>query len=215
MSRRSCAGMVKKCTKTPDTHAKLLFCLLNLLLFWRCRCRRRRRRSFVRSIVTLTKMALFRRRTWPEVWFRLWRRLDLQGEFLLWLILLRSGWTSLRLCQDWDWWRVKQASKVCSHNMGQWRSSSVKEGQSQYRQSFCQANYPGNELGFFGVLAFLGFHVLTFSLVKFSPVRFSFSTSRRLFIPLFWMCCLQQSCFGYLAAFLCISCPLTPTGYLK
>ena len=70
-------------------------------------------------------------------------------------------------------------------------------------------------LVFFGVLAFLGFHVLTFSLVKFSPVRFSFSTSCRLFIPLFWMCCLQQSCFGYLAAFLCISCPLTPRGYLK
>ena len=35
--------MAKKCTKRWDTRAKLLFCLLNLLLFSRSRCRRRRR----------------------------------------------------------------------------------------------------------------------------------------------------------------------------
>lgn len=54
--------------------------------------------------------------------------------------------------------------------MGQWKCSSAKEGQSQYRQSFCQANYPGNELVFFleisrsHVLGFSRSHVLTFSL---------------------------------------------------
>ena len=46
-SRCSCAGMAKKCTKKRDARVELLFCSLNLLLFWRSRCRRRR--SFVRS----------------------------------------------------------------------------------------------------------------------------------------------------------------------
>ena len=40
---RSRAVTTKKCTKKRDASAKLLFWLLNLLLFWRSRCRRRRR----------------------------------------------------------------------------------------------------------------------------------------------------------------------------
>ena len=32
----------EKCTKKRDARAELLFCLFNLLLFWRPRCRRRR-----------------------------------------------------------------------------------------------------------------------------------------------------------------------------
>ena len=42
-SRRSRARKVKKCTKKRDARAKLLFCTVNLLLFWRPLCRRRRR----------------------------------------------------------------------------------------------------------------------------------------------------------------------------
>ena len=49
ISRSSCAGMTKKCTKKRDARAELLFCSLNLLLFWRSPCRRRR--SFVRSLL--------------------------------------------------------------------------------------------------------------------------------------------------------------------
>ena len=41
------AGTAPKCTKQRDARAELLFCSLNLLLFWRSPCRRRR--SFVRS----------------------------------------------------------------------------------------------------------------------------------------------------------------------
>ena len=33
ISRRSCAGTAKKCTKKRDARAELLFCSLNLLLF--------------------------------------------------------------------------------------------------------------------------------------------------------------------------------------
>ena len=33
ISRRTCAGMTKKCTKKRDARAKLLFCSLNLLFF--------------------------------------------------------------------------------------------------------------------------------------------------------------------------------------
>ena len=40
--RRSRAVTAKKCTKKRGTRAELLFCLFNLLLFWRSRCRRRR-----------------------------------------------------------------------------------------------------------------------------------------------------------------------------
>ena len=36
------AVTAKKCTKKRDARAELLFCLFNLLLFWRSRCRRRR-----------------------------------------------------------------------------------------------------------------------------------------------------------------------------
>ena len=43
-----------------DACAELLFCSLNLLLFWRSRCRRRRLRSIVRS--------LFRVPTTPRYW---------------------------------------------------------------------------------------------------------------------------------------------------
>ena len=42
-SRRSRARTVKKCTKKRDARANLLFCVINLLLFWRPGCRRRRR----------------------------------------------------------------------------------------------------------------------------------------------------------------------------
>ena len=44
----------KKCTKKRDARARLLFWLLNLVLFWRprCRCRRRRRRR--RWILTVS-----------------------------------------------------------------------------------------------------------------------------------------------------------------
>ena len=42
-SRRSRAVTAKKCTKKRDARAKLLFWLLNLLLFWQPRCRGRRR----------------------------------------------------------------------------------------------------------------------------------------------------------------------------
>ena len=49
ISRRSCAGTAKKCTKKRDARAELLFCSLNLLLFWRSPCCRRR--SFVRSLL--------------------------------------------------------------------------------------------------------------------------------------------------------------------
>ena len=48
ISRLSYAGTAKKCTKKRDAPAKLLFCSLNLLLFWRSRCRRRR--SFLRCL---------------------------------------------------------------------------------------------------------------------------------------------------------------------
>ena len=41
-SRRGRAKMGKKYTKKCDARAKLLFCLLNLLFFWRSRCRQRR-----------------------------------------------------------------------------------------------------------------------------------------------------------------------------
>ena len=41
-SRRSRAKTGKKCTKKCDARAKLLFCLFNLLFFWRSRCRSRR-----------------------------------------------------------------------------------------------------------------------------------------------------------------------------
>ena len=44
------ARTAKNCTKKCDARAELLFCSLNLLLFWRSRCRRRR--SFVRSLFT-------------------------------------------------------------------------------------------------------------------------------------------------------------------
>ena len=47
ISRCSCGGMAKKCTKRHDARAELLFCSLNLLLFWRSRCLRRR--SYVKS----------------------------------------------------------------------------------------------------------------------------------------------------------------------
>ena len=42
-SRCSCAGTAKKCTKKRDARGELLFCSLNLLLFWRSACCRRRR----------------------------------------------------------------------------------------------------------------------------------------------------------------------------
>ena len=46
ISRRSCAGTY---IKERDARAELLFCSLNLLLFWRSHCRRRR--SFVRFLL--------------------------------------------------------------------------------------------------------------------------------------------------------------------
>ena len=44
MSSRSCAGTAKKWTKKRDARAALLFCSLNLLLFWRFRCQKPDRR---------------------------------------------------------------------------------------------------------------------------------------------------------------------------
>ena len=41
-SRRSRAKTGEKCTKKCDARAKLRFCKLNLLFFWRSRCRPRR-----------------------------------------------------------------------------------------------------------------------------------------------------------------------------
>ena len=57
ISRRSCAGTAKKCTKKRDARAELLLCSSNLLLFWRSPCRRRC--SFVRCLISC-------RRVWPR-----------------------------------------------------------------------------------------------------------------------------------------------------
>ena len=43
---------VKKCTKKRDARAKLLFCLVKLLLFWRSRCRHRR--GILKSVLFTT-----------------------------------------------------------------------------------------------------------------------------------------------------------------
>ena len=56
ISSRSCAGTVKKCTKKRDARAELLFCSLNLLLFWRSPCSRRC--SFVRSLLTSARVRI-------------------------------------------------------------------------------------------------------------------------------------------------------------
>ena len=50
ISRCTCAGTAKKCTKKRDARAELSFCSINALLFWRSCCRRRC--SLVRSLIT-------------------------------------------------------------------------------------------------------------------------------------------------------------------
>ena len=86
----------KKCTKKRDARAELLFCSLNLLLFWRSRCRRRR--SFARSLITWT-----------------WRVLS----YYIALLMLKSGqmnynWDIAHLkCFTQQFWDVNFQSVYC------------------------------------------------------------------------------------------------------